>query len=143
MLVEHILRAKGAAVVTARPDDTLLQVARVLSADRIGAVLILDGPDHIAGVLSERDIVRCLARDGTAALELKASDAMTADVVFCAPEDSVDQVMDVMTQRRFRHLPVRRNGKLIGLISIGDVVKIRMAEQAAEAEALKAYIASG
>ena len=143
MLVEHILRAKGAAVVTAGPDDSLLQVARVLSADRIGAVLILDGPDRIVGVLSERDIVRCLARDGAAAMNLPAREAMTADVVFCSPEDNVDQVMDVMTKRRFRHLPVRRNGKLIGLVSIGDVVKIRMAEQQAEADALKAYIASG
>ncbi len=143
MLVEHILRAKGAAVVTARPDDSLLQVARVLAAEKIGAVLILDGPDRIVGVLSERDIVRCLARDGASAMELPVSAAMTRDVVFCAPEDNVDQVMDVMTERRFRHLPVRRNGKLIGLISIGDVVKSRMAEQQAEADALKAYIASG
>lgn len=143
MLVEHILRTKGGEVVTARPEDSLLQIARILSARKIGAVLIVEGRDRIVGIVSERDIVHCISRDGPAALDLPARQAMTADVIFCSPEDSVDQVMDLMTKHRFRHLPVRRNEQLIGLISIGDVVKSRIADQEAEAEALKAYIASG
>lgn len=143
MLVEHILRTKGTEVVTARPEDSLQQVARILAARKIGAVLIVAGDDDIVGVLSERDIVRCIARDGAAALETPAAQAMTAEVIYCSPEDPVDQVMDVMTRHRFRHIPVRRNDRLVGLVSIGDVVKSKIAEQEAEAEALKAYIASG
>jgi CBS domain-containing protein len=140
MFVSDILSQKGGGVFTASPGATLAEVAQQLSARRIGSVLVLEGKDHVAGILSERDVVRALARHGATALGFEVREVMTRDVVTCDPDDSIEDVMATMTRGRFRHLPVVRHGELLGLVSIGDVVKARLEETAHEAEALKAYI---
>jgi CBS domain-containing protein len=104
---------------------------------------VLDEDGGVAGIVSERDLVRALASHGIKSLELEAKQVMTRDVVTCDPDDSIDQVMETMTQGRFRHLPVVRHGELLGLVSIGDVVKARLEEARHETEALKAYIVAG
>jgi CBS domain-containing protein len=141
MTVSHILKTKGNAVVTASPADTLEDIAKTLAAKRIGAVIILDGA-KIAGILSERDVVRAFAEHGSAALALSASKVMTEKVFTCGLQDSEAELMGMMTVKRIRHLPVVQDGKLVGMISIGDVVKNRMEAMEREAEEMKAYIAS-
>jgi CBS domain-containing protein len=143
MTVAEILKGKGGDVIAARPDDTAEQVAKLLAAHNIGAVLIRAADSTILGILSERDIVRALGRHGEAALKLTASALMSRNVISCAPEDSVAQVMEIMTRRRFRHLPVVQQGALVGMISIGDVVKERIGEAEQEAEQLRAFVAGG
>jgi CBS domain-containing protein len=140
MFVSDILSQKGGLVFTVTPDTTLAQVSQQLSARRIGSVLVMGGDDEVAGIISERDLVRALARHGAAALQLEAREVMTRTVVTCDPDNSIEQVMATMTSGRFRHLPVVRHGELLGLVSIGDVVKARLEETAHETEALKAYI---
>ena len=142
MHVAAILREKGSSIVTVRPDDSLTDCIQVLAHRRIGAVVVCDG-DDVVGVLSERDIMRGLAADGAACLARPAAALMTRDVVFCRPEDSIDALMQQMTDRRIRHLPVDDGGRLAGLVSIGDVVKYRLMEIETEAASLRAYIASG
>ena len=143
MFVSDILAEKGGLVYTVSPGTTVSQISRQLSTRRIGSVLVVDRLDRLAGIVSERDIVNAVATHGAPALELDASEVMTRDVVTCDPDDSIDQVMETMTQGRFRHLPVVRNRELLGLVSIGDVVKARIAETQHEAEALRAYIVAG
>jgi CBS domain-containing protein len=143
MFVSDILAEKGGLVYTVTPGTTLGQVSRQLSTRRIGSVLIVDRLDRVAGIVSERDIVHALATHGAPALELEASEVMTRNVVTCDPDDSIDQVMQTMTRGRFRHLPVVRRSELLGLISIGDVVKARLQETEHETEALRAYIVAG
>jgi CBS domain-containing protein len=106
-------------------------------------VLIMGDADRVAGIVSERDLVRAFSSHGAAALELEARHVMTRDVQTCHPDDSIEHVMETMTRGRFRHLPVLDRGELIGLISIGDVVKARLEETRHETEALKAYIVAG
>ena len=143
MFVSDILSQKGGLVFTVTPGTSVAQLAQQLSARRIGSVLVLDGEGSVAGIVSERDLVRALASHGAKAMELEARQVMTRDVVTCDPDDSIDQVMQTMTQGRFRHLPVVRHGELLGLVSIGDVVKARLEETKHETEALKAYIVAG
>jgi CBS domain-containing protein len=143
MFVSDILATKGGLVYTVTPGTTVGQVLQQLSTRRIGAVLVIDRLDRVAGIVSERDIVHALATHGAPALELAASEVMTRNVVTCDPDDSIDHVMESMTQGRFRHLPVVQRGELLGLVSIGDVVKARIAETQHEAEALRAYIVAG
>ena len=143
MFVSDILAQKGGLVFTVTPGTTVAQLAQQLSTRRIGSVLVMDGQDSIAGIVSERDLVRALAAHGSSALDLEASRVMTRDVVTCDPDDSIDHVMEAMTRGRFRHLPVVRHGELLGLVSIGDVVKARLEEAKHETEALKAYISAG
>jgi len=143
MFVSDILATKGGLVFTVTPATTLSQVSRQLSARRIGSVLVVDRLDRVAGIISERDIVHALAAHGAPGLELEASQVMTRNVVTCDPDDSIDQVMEAMTQGRFRHLPVVQRGELLGLVSIGDVVKARLEETRNETEALRAYIVAG
>lgn len=141
MNVATILKAKGHDVESIGPDVTLGDAVRVLGAKRIGAVLVMQGA-QLVGILSERDIVKTLAHSGAEALDRKVRDTMTSRLVTCGLNDSVDQLMDMMTEGRFRHLPVVDDGKLVGVISIGDVVKHRIAETVMETEALKLYIAN-
>ncbi len=143
MFVSDILAQKGGLVFTVTPGTSVAQLSQQLSARRIGSVLVLDGEGSVAGIVSERDLVRALASHGAKAMELEARQVMTRDVVTCDPDDSIDQVMQTMTQGRFRHLPVVRHGELLGLVSIGDVVKARLEETKHETEALKAYIVAG
>lgn len=143
MFVSDILAQKGGLVYTVTPGTTVSQVSRQLSTRRIGSVLVIDRLDRLAGIVSERDIVNAIATHGAPGLELDASEVMTRNVVTCDPDDSIDYVMETMTQGRFRHLPVVRHGELLGLVSIGDVVKARIAETEHETEALRAYIVAG
>jgi CBS domain-containing protein len=142
MHVAAILKAKGRAVETVAADETLGTVVALLAERRIGAVVVSQPSRPIAGIVSERDIVRMLARHGAATLALPVSEAMTRDVVTCRETDTLDELMSRMTEGRFRHLPVEDNGQLVGIVSIGDVVKHRVAEVELEASAMRDYIAS-
>jgi CBS domain-containing protein len=142
MRVSQILSAKGDAVFTATPKDTVDAICALLHVRRIGAMVILDG-DRIAGIVSERDIVRALAQEGATALTRPVSGIMTPEVHLAGPDDSVDELLEIMTDRRIRHLPVWHTGKLLGIVSIGDLVKSKISEVEAEADGLKAYIAAG
>ncbi len=143
MFVADILRDKGGEVISVGPEDSALSAARILSKRGIGSVLVRAGNGEILGILSERDVLHGLANDAGAVLHRRVRDLMTADIATCTPGDTLHSVMERMTNGRFRHLPVVENGILLGIVSIGDVVKNLIAEQAAEAEALKNYITSG
>lgn len=143
MLVKHILQEKGRDVVTASSAATLSEAARVLAGRRIGALIVQDGDGTIAGVLSERDIITALAAHSVNALAQNVSAHMTQRVITCRESDSVEDLMELMTRRRFRHVPVVEDGRLVGLVSIGDVVKSHIAETEREAESLRGYIAAG
>jgi CBS domain-containing protein len=142
MSVSQILSAKGHDVVTAKSTDTVQSVAQLLATKRIGAVIILNSAGKIEGIVSERDIVRVIAADGASALDLKVNAVMTSKVKTCTETDSETELMALMTANRIRHLPVVSNGKLLGMISIGDVVKHRIEAIEHEAQDLKAYISS-
>lgn len=140
MKVEELLRSKGTHVVTVRPHDTIDALVHRFKLEKIGAVVVSSDGERIEGMISERDVVRGLAEQGNALLERHVSDEMTRQVVTCAPDDSVKDVMRKMTQHRIRHLPVMERGKLAGLISIGDVVKNRLEDMEMEANVLRDYI---
>jgi len=143
MFVSDILVQKGDVVFSVAPGTSVAEVAKQLAARRIGAVLVLDADRTVLGIASERDVVRALSAHGAGMLDLGVEQVMTRGVVTCDPDDSIEEIMEVMTRERFRHLPVVRRGELLGLISIGDVVKARIEETRHEAEALKAYIVAG
>jgi CBS domain-containing protein len=143
LLVSQILKDKGDLVFTASPNETVGAAAALLHTRRVGAMVVLEEDETIAGILSERDIVRVIAEGGAAALSKPISSCMTRDVVFAQPEETVDALLERMTDRRIRHLPVCKGKRLAGIISIGDLVKYKISEAQAEAEGLKAYIAAG
>ncbi len=143
MNVAAILKEKGRDVVTAGEDTTLLEAARLLHEHGIGSIVITDGEGRVKGIVSERDIVRALATEGEALLNEPVSSAMTRDVFTCREADTIEQLMAEMTSRRFRHLPVVEGDALVGIVSIGDVVKQRIAEAEMEAAAMREYIATG
>ncbi len=142
MHVSTILAEKGGTVFTAHATQTLHDAAAILRDRSIGAVVVTDATSTPVGILSERDIVRALANHGSSVMDRPIRDFMTEDVVFCALTDTIDDVMEVMTAARFRHLPVVTEGRLEGIISIGDAVRAKIAEIEAETEALKSYISS-
>ena len=142
MSVARILQSKGSDVISVAPSAAILEVADVLAANKIGAVLVMDAGDKLVGIISERDIVRALAQKGGEVAGSKVSDFMTRELITCAPEATIDQIMSLMTQGRVRHLPVLDKGKLCGMISIGDIVKRRIADVEFEAEEMKRYISS-
>lgn len=142
MTVKQLLDEKGRDVVTVSPSMGTEDAVRFLADNKIGAVVVTKGEGRIAGILSERDIVRAVAGKGAAALAQPISKIMTSKVTTCGESHSVNQVMELMTNGRFRHLPVETDGKLIGIISIGDVVRRRIEDVEREAEEIKAYIAS-
>jgi CBS domain-containing protein len=141
MHVEHILRNKGRSVVTIEPNRTLSEAALLLAERKIGAVVVSDPFRPVLGILSERDIVRAIAKRGPGALDEPVSRSMTEKVITCTGQSAINQVMEIMTEGRFRHVPVVENGGLVGIISIGDVVKHRLAEVEAETVAMRDYIA--
>jgi CBS domain-containing protein len=142
MHVASILKVKGHAVETVRADAKLTAVAGRLADKRIGAVVVTDRTGGIAGIVSERDIVHAIAKDGAACLDWPVSEIMTRDVLTCSEDDTIDEIMSRMTARRCRHLPVMTGGRLAGIISIGDVVKHHIAEVEMEAMAMRDYIAT-
>jgi CBS domain-containing protein len=141
MAVSHILSVKGRNVFTVRPSDTVDVVVKILGEKRIGAIVVTDDKGHIAGIVSERDVVKHIALEGAGVLKKLVSDIMTQNVHTCQDGDSEQELMALMTTRRIRHLPVVKAGKLDGMISIGDVVKFRIETIEREAEDMKAYIA--
>jgi CBS domain-containing protein len=143
MQVRHILRNKGRDVVSISADATLSEAARLLARKHIGALVVRDRDGSLAGILSERDIVRALAEASVNALAHSVSAHMTRAIETCAESDSIDDLMEVMTHRRLRHLPVLEDESLCGIVSIGDVVKSRIEETVREAETLREYIAAG
>lgn len=143
MTAASILKDKGGEVFTISQEASLGEAAQLLDEKRIGAVIIVGDSGGPVGVFSERDLARQIARAGAEALNVCVGECMTRDVVFCGPGDAIDKIMGMMTDRRIRHLPVVENGKLIGVVSIGDVVKRKIAEAEAEARAMKDYIATG
>ena len=143
MKVATILKVKGGRVVTARADAPAMTIVDVLKKEGIGAIVIAAPGGNVAGILSERDLVRALADYGARLMDMRADELMTHDVVTCTPDHNIDDVMKMMTEGRFRHLPVLEGDELIGVISIGDVVKHRLGELEAEARELKSYIATG
>ncbi|WP_439925007.1 CBS domain-containing protein [Nitrobacter sp. JJSN] len=139
MTVRAILSAKGHQVVSVEPDVKLSAAVKILSERHIGSVLVMNGA-RIAGILSERDVVRALDEHGAGALDEPVSAAMTRKVVSCRLSDTVAHLMEVMTSEKFRHLPVVEDDRLVGVVSIGDVVKLRVQEFEVEQEALRDYI---
>lgn len=143
MLIAHILREKGGVVHAVDASATLEGAAFELTQKRLGAVVVLDEAGGLAGVLSERDIVRAVAQRGAAALAETVASAMTRDVITATPQETVDACLSRMTDRRIRHLPVLEQRRLVGIVSIGDLVARKIEAAQAEAAAMRAYIASG
>ncbi len=141
MSVSEILSGKGDDVITVTPETVLVDVAKILAKHKIGALVAKDA-SQVCGIVSERDIVRHVASDGAAALQHTVGQCMTKAVISCTRADTIDTVMEKMTAGRFRHLPVIENGELLGIISIGDVVKRKIEQAERDAEDLKRYIAS-
>ncbi|RVQ00087.1 CBS domain-containing protein [Sinorhizobium meliloti] len=140
MSVKAILNEKGSNVVTVTAQVTVQQVATLLHENHIGAVVVVDTEEHIVGIMTERDIVASIARYGAACLDKPVSSVMWQNVYCCREEMSVDALMEMMSKFRARHLPVEREGRLAGIISIGDVVKYHIRAIENEAEQIKAYI---
>lgn len=142
MYVDTILQTKGALVYTLPETGTLADAVNLLNTHNIGAIVITAAEERIVGILSERDIVRQLGRNPSGALNLTIGACMTRDVITADRMTAIADVMERMTRRRIRHMPIAENGRLIGIISIGDVVKLKIEEVEREAEALREYIAS-
>lgn len=143
MNVATLLKNKGRAVTTARPETRLSEIAEKLAIKKIGAIVIVGEAGRVAGILSERDLVRMIAERGPAALALTADEVMTRNVVTCEENTTLDQLMERMTTGRFRHIPVVEDGALVGLVSIGDVVKLHLADMALEVTAMRSYLTTG
>ena len=140
MAVHHILSQKGSQVFTIEPAATLATAVQMLVQRRVGALVVTGADDRIVGIISERDIVRVLGEKGTAALGAPVAEAMTRKVVTCGRNETIAEIMERMTGGKFRHVPVVEQGRLIGIVSIGDVVKARLGELEHEHDALREYI---
>jgi len=143
MFIAGILRGKGSQVFSIGPTENLASVARTLSEHRIGAVLVRDEAGAVLGIISERDIVRALAARGEGALKEPCATLMTRDLHTVTPRDTIVGALGMMTDRRVRHLPVMEDGRLAGMVSIGDLVKARIGEVEEEAESLRSFVVSG
>jgi CBS domain-containing protein len=142
MRIADVLRGKGGAVVTINPDATVAELVAGLADHNIGAMVVA-GPDGVKGIVSERDVVRQLHTHGASVLSSPVEKIMTSVVSTCSKEDTVDSLTLLMTENRVRHVPVLEDGKLVGIVSIGDVVKTRMQEMETEHEQLQSYITQG
>ncbi|PPC99717.1 MAG: inosine-5-monophosphate dehydrogenase [Hyphomicrobium sp.] len=143
MNIGQILKTKARGVSTARAEDTIQEIATRLAQRKIGAVVIVGENGKVVGIISERDIIRLIAEHGPKALTMVASSGMTREVVSCSKTSTLEEIMDAMTQGRFRHLPVIEDGSLVGIVSIGDVVKHHTAEVELEVTAMRGYLATG
>lgn len=139
MTIAAILRGKGQDVVSVTPGDTVRAAVALLAERRIGAVPVMDG-DVVAGIFSERDVIYCLKDGDTAVLDRPVGEVMTAPAVTVTPDDAVLGALSLMTRRRIRHLPVLDRGRVVGVVSIGDLVKFRIDKVEADAEAMRSYI---
>jgi CBS domain-containing protein len=142
MQIEAILSSKGKTVYTVPTNARVADAVAMLNKHNIGAVVVIDSDGEVAGILSERDVVRLLGRDADGALKRPVSECMTANVITCSPETTVAVLMEQMTRFRIRHIPIVANGRLAGIVSIGDVVKRKIEEAEQEASALREYIAT-
>ena len=140
MTIAAILKHKGHAVVTVEPTATISEVSALLTEHRIGAVLVMDAADRILGIVSERDVVRSIAQNGARTLEMTAGQLMTHAIHLAATDMTVEDAMRMMTSGRVRHLPVVENGAVVGMVSIGDVVKSVIMRQETEVDSMRAYI---
>jgi CBS domain-containing protein len=140
MLISDVLRVKGTQVITVVPDTTVRQLVAILAEHRIGAVVVSHDGTAVDGIVSERDVVQALARRGAAVMSAQVTEIYTAQVHTVTPQSPIEEVMVMMTERRVRHAPVVADGRLLGIVSIGDVVKIRLGELQAERTALTDYI---
>lgn len=143
MIISNILKVKGRNVTTARPDDRVQEIANRLAQKKIGAIVIVGDGGAVCGIISERDLIRVIAQHGVKALEMPVIDVMTKEVITCTEETSVDDIMELMTRGRFRHLPVVDKSGLVGIVSIGDIVKHHIAEVELEVSAMRGYFATG
>jgi len=143
LIIANILKVKGRSVTTARPDDTVQEIADRLAHKKIGAIVIVGGGGSVIGIISERDLIRVIAQRGADALSMPVSEVMTREVVVCSEATSVDDIMEMMTNGRFRHLPVVEESRLVGIVSIGDIVKHHIAEVELEVSAMRGYFATG
>jgi CBS domain-containing protein len=143
MLIAHVLKDKGDKIHTISPDISLADAARELEARKVGALIVVDASGRLVGVFSERDLVREVGQRGGACLSDRVALAMSRGVITASPDETVDEGLGRMTDRRIRHLPVVEDGRLVGVVSIGDLVKARIAKAEAEAAAMHAYIAAG
>jgi len=141
--IAQLLKAKGRAVTTARPNAKMLDIIATLAAKRIGAIVIVGEKGELAGIISERDVILALAKSDNGIFNDTVSEHMTRDVVTCQESTTIDEMMELMTQGRFRHVPVIEDGALVGIISIGDVVKNHIAEVEMEVTAMRGYFATG
>ena len=141
MFVSDILKSKGSNICSVTPEQPVGDALAIMMQHRIGAVLVVDSGGGIAGILSERDLVRAMSKNGKAVFDKRVGDLMTTPVITCSPKDPVGAIEGMMTAQRFRHVPVVEDGKLVGIVSIGDVVKHRIEEAEAEVDALRRYIA--
>ena len=141
MYVSDILKTKGDTIVSLSADEPIHAALALMATNRIGAVLVIDANGAIAGIVSERDLVRSMHTHGKEFFDKRVSELMTATVVTCSPKDPIPAIMGMMTSQRFRHVPVIDEGKVVGMISIGDVVKSRIEEAQFEVDALRRYIA--
>jgi len=142
MRIADVLKNKGAGVLTIAPDTVVSELLAGLVTRNVGAMVVV-GPDGLVGIVSERDVMRKLHEHGAAVLLRPVADIMTVQVVHCTSDDTVDSLSGLMTTHRVRHVPVVDNGQLVGIVSIGDVVKTRMEELQAQQEQLEAYITQG
>ena len=140
MLVSNIFRQKGDQVITVRPEATIAEATDILKQEHIGALIVMGDDGALAGILSERDIVRAMPGHGRETVELRVEQLMTRTVVTCSPGDHVHEIMKMMTDGPFRHLPVVSEGKILGIISIGDVVKSRLDELEFETSQMRDFI---
>ena len=139
MRVAEILKSKDPVILSVRPTETIQQLAQRLRMERVGAMIVSSDGVKIQGIISERDVAHGLAEHGSSVLELQVEQLMTRSVVTCKPDDSISHIAKVMTERRIRHLPVEEGGRLVGIVSVGDVVKQRMDELQLEANVLRDY----
>jgi CBS domain-containing protein len=143
MNVAAILKQKGRGVFTTPPDTSLFEITKLLGMHGIGCIVITGSDGNVIGIVSERDVVREISRAGSSVLKEPVERCMTKSVMTCREADTIDRLMAEMTAHRFRHMPVVEKGRLIGLVSIGDVVRMRIAEAEMEAAAMREYIATG